>query len=167
MKKIAFIGTHGTGKTTLAHQLVAELKKRGIDAGYLGEIVRNCPFPINEQTTKKSQIWIILSQIIKELEEEDKNDMLICDRSALDGYVYYVRKFGRSAILEPLIREHMKTYDKIIKVPIKKEFLQKDKFRSINQEFQKEIDILTNKLLKNFKIEYEEYKDILTIAKLK
>ena len=90
MRKIAFVGTHGTGKTTLAHELVSKLKREGIDVGFLGEIARKCPLPINEQTSKKSQIWIILSQIIREIEEEGKSDFLICDRSVLDSYCYYV-----------------------------------------------------------------------------
>lgn len=54
--KIALIGTHGTGKTTLAYDIISKLKKKGIDADFLGEVARICPFPINEQTTKKSQI---------------------------------------------------------------------------------------------------------------
>ncbi|MFW6282422.1 MAG: hypothetical protein ACOC1P_00005, partial [Minisyncoccales bacterium] len=69
--KIAFLGTHGTGKTTLAHDLVTKLKKQGIDAGFLSEIARKCPFPLNEERTKKSQIWIILNQIIAEIEAEE------------------------------------------------------------------------------------------------
>ena len=66
--KIALIGTHGTGKTTIAHELVAKLKKQKINADFLGELARHCPFPINEGTTKKSQLWIILNQILKEFE---------------------------------------------------------------------------------------------------
>ena len=83
--KIAFLGTHGTGKTTLAHDLVTKLKKQGIDAGFLGEVARECPFSLNEDTTKKSQIWIILSQIIAEMESEERSETLICDRSVLMG----------------------------------------------------------------------------------
>jgi len=48
MRKIALIGTHGTGKTTLAHELTAESKKRGIHTEFLGELARECPLPINE-----------------------------------------------------------------------------------------------------------------------
>src|SRR3989338_6251964 len=109
MRKIAFVGTHGTGKTTLAHELVSKLKREGIDAGFLGEIARKCQLPINEQTSKKSQIWIILSQIIREIEEEGKSDFLICDRSVLDSYCYYANKFGLSKTIEPLVVEHMRT----------------------------------------------------------
>ena len=69
--KIALIGTHGTGKTTIVHEIVSKLKKRGFDVDFLGEIARQCPFPINEKTTKKSQIWMILKQITSEMEIEE------------------------------------------------------------------------------------------------
>lgn len=152
--KIAFIGTHGTGKTTLAHELVYKLRKSGIDANFLGEIARDCPFPLNENTTKKSQVWIILNQIIRELEEEEKAEILVCDRSALDPYIYYVNKFGENKALESLVKEHMKTYSHIIKVPIREGLLKKDKLRSTNQEFQKQIDRLTSKMLKTLNIQH-------------
>ena len=43
--KIALIGTHGTGKTTLAHELVVTLKKQRKAAEFLAEVVRKNPFP--------------------------------------------------------------------------------------------------------------------------
>ena len=138
--KIAFLGTHGTGKTTLAHELVTKLKKQGIDAGFLSEVARKCPFPLNEEATKKSQIWIILNQIIAEMESEDRCTTLVCDRSVLDGYCYYVNKFGRSSVLEALVREHLKTYSKLIRVPIREGLLRKDKVRSTSVKFQEDVD---------------------------
>ncbi len=150
--KIAFIGTHGTGKTTLAYALISSLKKKGIDAGFISEVARSCPFPINEETTKKSQIWIILNQIIRELESEEKYSVVISDRSILDGYCYYVRKFGRSKALEPLVIEHLKTYDTLIRVPIRPELLKKDKTRSTNIEFQKQVDDVFDEMIKKFNI---------------
>lgn len=151
--KIAFLGTHGTGKTTLAHDLVTKLKKQGIDAGFLGEVARKCPFSLNENTTKKSQIWIILNQIIQELEEEEKYEILVCDRSVLDGYCYYANKFKRSIVLENLVKEHLKTYSKLIRVPIRKGLLKKDKIRSTNKKFQQDIDKQFSKFIKLFRLE--------------
>lgn len=170
--KIAFIGTHGAGKTTLAHETVSKLKKKDIDAEFLGEIVRDCPLPINENTTKKAQIWLILNQITRELEKEDKTEMLVCDRSVLDHYCYYINMFGKSKILEPLVREHLKTYKLLIKVPIRQGFLKDDKFRSTSEIFQKRIENIMNELLKIFKIRHislKEFelnkKDILNLIK--
>lgn len=152
--KIAFCGTHGTGKTTLAHDLILKLKKQGIDADFLGEIARMCPFPINEERTKKSQIWIIFNQIIKEMESEEKCEVLVCDRSVLDGYCYYVHKFGEAKFLEPIIKKHLQTYSHIIKVPIKDGWLKPDKMRSTNIQFQKDIDNQFEELLKKFQVRY-------------
>lgn len=160
--KIAFVGTHGTGKTTLAHELVMKLKKKGVDAGFMSEVARNCPFPINEETTRKSQVWIILSQIIKELEAEKHNDTIVSDRSVLDGYCYYVRKFGRAQFLEELIKVHLKTYDYIIRVPIRKGFLIKDKVRSTDEEFQKDVDKVFDRMLKEFKVKHIVLKEMQT-----
>jgi len=148
--KIALFGTHGTGKTTLGYDLVAKLKKQGADVNFLSEIARKCPFPLNENATKKSQIWIILSQIIAEFESEEGVNILICDRSVLDGYCYYVNKFGRFPALEALVREHLKTYSKLIRVPIREGFLKKDNVRSINVKFQKDVDEQFDKFIKLF-----------------
>ncbi|MFW6233163.1 MAG: hypothetical protein ACOC3Z_00710, partial [Nanoarchaeota archaeon] len=112
-----------------------------------------CPFPLNEERTKKSQIWIILNQIIAEIEAEEKYETIVCDRSVLDGYCYYVDKFGRSPVLENLVKEHLKTYTKLIRVPIREGLLKKDKVRSINEKFQKDIDEQFNKFIKLFKLE--------------
>ncbi|MBS3086975.1 AAA family ATPase [Candidatus Pacearchaeota archaeon] len=151
--KIAFLGTHGTGKTTLAHDLVVKLKKQGVDAGFLSEIARKCPFPLNEDATKKTQIWIILNQIIAEMEAEDRCGTLVCDRSVMDGYCYYVNKFGRSSVLEALVREHLKTYSKLIRVPIREGLLRKDKVRSVNEKFQKDVDRQFDRFVKLFGLE--------------
>ncbi len=157
--KIAFIRTHGTGKTTLAHDFVVALKKSHIDADFLGEIARKCPFPINEEATEKAQIWIILQQIIQEIEAEDKTDVLVCDRSVFDGYCYYVNKFGRNKALEALVLQHLQTYDYIIKVSIRRGFLKKDKVRSTSKTFQKKIDRLMDKLLKKLKMKHLTLKE--------
>ena len=161
MKKIAFIGTHGVGKTTLAHELVALLKIKGIDADFLGEIARSCPFPINENASKKAQLWIIFNQIVQELEKEEKSEILVCDRSVLDNYCYYIYLFGESKILEPLVLNHVKTYKYLFKIPIRNGFLNKDKARSVNPEFQRKIDEIMDNLLKKFNIKYIDCKNII------
>ncbi len=156
-KKIAFIGTHATGKTTLVHTLVSALKKKSCNVDVVLEVSRDCPLPVNENTTRDAQRWILATQYIREIERSGKCDYLVCDRSLLDNYAYYVNKFGRSKALEPFILEHMETYDYLFKVPINKKYLFDDRFRSLDRKFQEDIDNRVNSLLRGFNIEYREY----------
>lgn len=154
--KIALIGTHGTGKTTLAYELTAGLKKEGINAGLVREIAGICPLPINENTTIEAQEWMIYQQYCKELEEKEKFDSLVCDRSVLDCYVYYFNKFGENKLLYEFVKEKIKGYDFLFRVPINGSYLKEDGIRSVNPEFQKEIDEKFDYLLdKKFLINYE------------
>lgn len=162
MKKIALIGTHAVGKTTICHELVASLKKKGINAEYLVEIAREAQkagFKLNEQTTKESQKWILHTQIAREIEFETRPDaeFLLCDRSVLDNYVYYINQFGVDAVLDKMINTHMKTYGFLFKVPINPKFLTPDKVRSVDPLFQKKIDELLEKELIKRKINFQNY----------
>jgi nicotinamide riboside kinase len=158
--KIALIGTHGTGKTTLSHELVAKLKKKGINAEFLGEVARDCPFPINEKTTVKSQEWILFNQYLREIEMEYKVDVLVGDRSIVDPYVYYVHKFGRTNWLENFVKEKAQDYKFLFKVPVNGQYLIKDGMRATNPNFQREIDETFNWLLKKIDIPYQDYKNL-------
>lgn len=173
--KIAFIGTHGTGKTTAAYNMVAELRKNGINAGLLSETARLCPFPINEDTTHESQEWIILSQIIREIEAEKIYDILVCDRTSYDALIYllylYNKKINSHAVKTDYINDifynyktiytalldmKIKNYKYIIYMPINDSYLIADGVRSINKEFQKAIDDLIKEYVINDKtLSYE------------
>ncbi len=155
--KIALIGTHGTGKTTLAHELVAALKKQNINAEFLGEIVRDCPLPINGDQTLKASEWIIYNQYVKELESEERCDLLVCDRSVVDGYVYRLNKFDRNFLLEKFVKEKSGTYSRIIRVPINNNFLQEDGIRSTVPGFQKTIDEKFDYILEELNINTQTY----------
>ena len=90
MIKIAIIGTHCTGKTTMCKELMKYLKECGFKVNMIGEVVRDCPYPVNEGGGVKSQRWMINEQIKREKQNEDC-DFLICDRSVLDNYIYLCR----------------------------------------------------------------------------
>ena len=53
--KLAFIGSHGVGKTTLAYSVAARLKSHDISLEVVREVARRCPLPINEETGLASQ----------------------------------------------------------------------------------------------------------------
>ncbi|RMD45987.1 hypothetical protein D6829_00675 [Candidatus Pacearchaeota archaeon] len=161
MHKIPFIGAHGIRKTTYCHEIIFNLKKRGINADYLGEVARDSPFPVNEETTEHSQRWILHTQISRELEFESRNpDVLVCDRGVLDNYAYYVRAFGRNPVLDALVREHSRTYSAIFKIPVTNLDIEDDGFRSTSKSFQKEIDDIVDSLLSEFRIKYISFRNI-------
>jgi nicotinamide riboside kinase len=140
--KVAFIGTHGVGKTTLCYDLAAALKKRDLTVELVREVARECPLPINQETTLKAQAWILHTQIAWELQAEAKADVVFCDRAVLDNFCYMRRAFtgGPSeAVLEGLVRSWTTTYDALFKVPIVGD-PRFDGVRDTNLAFQREID---------------------------
>ena len=156
--KIAFIGTHGVGKTTLAYELCNELKKQHLDVGFIDEIARRCPFPINEGTSLEAQTWILTTTISRELELNKIYPNIICDRSVLDNYVYLFHKFGHVAELHGLVRYWVRTYDLLFRVPVTREYLQPDGVRSVAFEFQEMIDEKLIQLLKQDEVPYQDHR---------
>lgn len=153
--KIAFTGTHGTGKTTLTYDVSAALKKKSYDVGTVTEIARNCPFPINEDTTEESQLWISLNMINKELEAQQKYKHIICNRNILDAYAYTLNILNNSQFFKNLFEYWIKTYDILIYTPIKYK-LQKDFVRSGSEEFQVRIDDIIKRILNENSIKFFE-----------
>lgn len=139
--KIAFIGAHGVGKTTLAYGLAARLKRRDINLDVVVEVARRCPLPLNEETTLEAQSWILHSQIADELAAEARSPVVICDRSVLDNYVYLLFARGRQPPLEPLIESWCATYGLLVHVPILRDSeAQADGVRATDPAFRQQID---------------------------
>jgi AAA domain len=147
--KVAFIGTHGVGKTTLCYDLAACLKKRDLGVGLVREVARECPLPINRETTLPAQSWILHTQIAWELEAQAKTEVVVCDRAVLDNFCYLKRAGGAGShekALETLVRSWMPTYDFLFKVPIVGD-PSFDGIRDMDVAFQHEIDELISATL--------------------
>ena len=89
---IAESGSHGTGKTTAVYNKAAQLKLDCPDKK-IGTHVENlafCPYPINEETTEDSQLWIFTHHIQAELFLLTHYDILVSDRTIVDciGFDY-------------------------------------------------------------------------------
>jgi adenylate kinase family enzyme len=65
--KIALIGTHGVGKTTLCFDLAARLKRLDRSVHLVTEVARDCPLPLNRDTTLDAQSWILHTQCAREI----------------------------------------------------------------------------------------------------
>ncbi len=143
--KIAFIGSHGVGKTTLCYDLAARLKRQDRAVDLVKEVARRCPLPINRDTTLSAQAWILHTQIADELAAAAQNDVVICDRSVLDNYAYLVNQAGRLPAYDALVTEWVKTYDALFKVPII-DAPTFDGQRDVSQTFQRDIDGIIDRL---------------------
>ncbi len=137
--KIAFIGTHGVGKTTLCYGLAARLKARDLSLDVVDEVARRCPLPINQRTTVEAQAWILHTQIADELVASSRGDAVLCDRSVLDNYVYLLIATGRQPGLEALIDSWLPSYDLLFRVPIIED-PKADGLRSTDPGFQRAVD---------------------------
>ena len=137
--KLAFIGSHGVGKTTLCYGLAARLKARDVALEVVHEVARRSPLPINEETGVASQAWILHTQIAEELVAQARYRMVICDRSVLDNSVYLLVAAGPQKGLEPLVDHWMSTYDLLLHVPIL-EAPTADGIRATDPAFQRAVD---------------------------
>ncbi len=116
--KVAFIGSHGVGKTTLCYGLAARLKRRDFALEIVHEVARRSPLPINRDTTVPAQRWILLAQIAEEIVAAERYPLVLCDRSVLDNYIYLLLAGGDDQLAAPLVDRWLPTYDLLVKVPI-------------------------------------------------
>jgi thymidylate kinase len=152
--KVAFIGTHGVGKTTLCYDLASVLKRQGIDADMVKEVARLSPLPINRKTSLAAQTWILMTQVAEEIRSGDQHDVVVCDRSVLDNYAYLSFACGRQKPIERFVDHWMKTYDLLFKVPLSGA-AQADGVRDTDEFFMRSIDQVVDVLLAEKRIRHE------------
>ena len=137
--KLAFVGSHGVGKTTLCYGLAARLKAADVSLDVVGEIARRCPLPINRGTTVAAQAWILHTQIAEEILASARYEVAICDRSVLDNFVYLLLSTGPQPTFESLVDSWIETYDLLVRVPIVAD-PRADGLRSTDPSFQSAVD---------------------------
>ena len=134
--RIAIIGSHGVGKTTLSVKL-----SNHFGFARIPDIVREAhekKFVINEETPPESQFWILSKQI--EL-ERNTPESWIADKTLFDNIIYgnviLKDQKVKDVISDIVIKEAR--YDAMLYLPI--EFaIADDGLRSLNSEFQAQID---------------------------
>jgi thymidylate kinase len=146
---IAIIGTHGTGKSTLSYLLATHYKQQGKNVKVIQETARNCPFPLNDKMTIDTCLWIYHEHSKKELEAKSRHDVVICDRSFYDSFVYMNAKYEESGMnnkfqISPYLLAYARTelrdkYDKVIFCKPDMPLIS-DGVRSADKKFQHRID---------------------------
>jgi len=156
--KIALIGTHSTGKTTIGKHIALALSQQGHEVNYLPELARMCPMPINESTTFAAQHWILKNQIEKEGDMYKDGEILLCDRSTLDNFAYMQRAVEERdtprdvSTHEKTAAEHMRTYTHIFKTQKLDLGAKRDGKRSTDESFREDIDSRITHMLKKHDI---------------
>ena len=150
--KVAFVGTHGVGKTTLCFDLASQLKSLDLGVDIVKEVARRCPLPINEETTLDAQEWILHTQVAEEIAAQAMYEVVICDRSVLDNYAYLVTRVGRRPSLDALVGDWIKGYDALFKVPVT-DAPSFDGKRAVSRAFQLEIDATLERLISAFSVD--------------
>ena len=145
-KIIALSGSHGTGKTTAAHARVVKEKvsNPGLRVGFLGEVARTCPYPINLEGSAVGQFWIFGRHLSQELGLSADHDLVVADRCLLDVVAYtFVLGFSEAASrMSALYGEYLKSerpYSEIRIMPPRTSFLVEDGQRSTDAGFQAEV----------------------------
>jgi nicotinamide riboside kinase len=158
--KVAIIGAHSTGKTTLLHHLSRHLTELGHTTSILPEYARLCPFPINVEATIDTQLWIQEQQINQESAIDHSDNFLLCDRATIDNFAYLLRIARQKNLSEHILAweeraaRHMSTYDVIFKTTKLPIDAVRDGKRSTDEGFRNDIDILIHELLRKHKIPY-------------
>ncbi|MCP4632595.1 MAG: AAA family ATPase [candidate division Zixibacteria bacterium] len=88
MIKIAFSGAQGTGKTTILNGIKQKLEKDGHEIKVLPELIRECPYPADAESTFSTQLWVSSQTILHETELSKDTDILLVDRPITDIAVY-------------------------------------------------------------------------------
>ena len=146
--KIAFIGSHGIRKTTAALAFASVMQRAGRSVDFAREVVRDNPLGINEGATCEAQLWVLTSQIRRELELSRNAECLVTDRGVMDNFAYYLRT-GRGDDpfdIEPLVRRWSGTYDLVVRLT-PDVGIRADGVRSTSDRFRDEIESILDERL--------------------
>lgn len=147
--KIAIIGAHGVGKTTLAKGLSEKLNiplipDTAAEAFHKG-------FIVNENTPIENQFWILCKQIEY---ERERGVSFIADKALFDNIVYSRQIFSDERVLSLIEEIVLKNahYDACFYIPIEIPLVADG--RSIDIGFQKKIDQEYTKLMSDLGLNY-------------
>jgi predicted ATPase len=153
--KVAFVGAHGVGKTTLVESLLQRLVAQGHEVARTDEVPRILAAQANDPTTFRrnnntmsKQFLIMLKQIVDETSVGNDARFLLCDRALLDHWAY-TTYFNREALdaqqtfllLDQVVADYCGSYRQLFYIPIEFAVID-DGTREADYEFQKAIDDL-------------------------
>ena len=150
--RIALIGSHGTGKTSIVEELVRITRLPIIE-----EIARNYDMNTsNIYEYKHYQKQLLLEQIKTETSLILSKGSFISDRSSIDNMAYFLLKCKLNATKQELVWysqiaiHNSLRYSHLFYVPIEIPLPTDDEFRFEDEMFQKNIDREINEIISRF-----------------
>ncbi|MBN2479729.1 MAG: AAA family ATPase [Parachlamydiales bacterium] len=166
MKRIAIFGTHGAAKTTLVYKLAAFYKMEDKNVTVIHETARQSPFPINQDTVYQTTLFVVASQLQKELKAEAEGfEIAISDRTPSDAFIYInhlKRNNNLTKSLELFCLEWIRKYDVLVYLePTPGYVPTEDGVRAVNVEYQNSIRDDFRQLVKTFEQKYQNSINII------
>lgn len=162
---IGIAGTHSTGKSTFLDGIEMQAKEIGISVARISDTATKCKdigFPILEEHTFESTLWIVASVIKAELEAELSADLVLVDRPLPDALGYLeaaLKSSGRSITndqhnyLYNLVKHHISRYDLLLKTTLD-ESIPIGEGRDSNMKFRCDAALQINKVFDELNINY-------------
>jgi len=159
--KIAIVGTHGSGKSTIISAVYSRLKKKNISIFIAPEVARSSLFLAAKEKVPKMQMDLFGRQISNEMTNSRNCDILLCDRSLFDILMYtkiFFKDDEAKMYVESMTKfcEHYaKSYHHIF---LTSKFfsprIAKDDIRPKDEMLQKKAHIELKRILNEFSVEY-------------
>ncbi len=120
MRKVIVTGAFSTGKTTLVAALEENLERAGVAVTHLIDLARECPLPLNEMQNDEASLWLLTTQISREIEASQRTeDVLLCDRGVPDIFAHLLDHSGSHGAdwletIVPFVNKWITTYDVVL-----------------------------------------------------
>lgn len=162
--KIAFVGSHGTGKSSGANFLTATIKKTypKKSVKIIEENIRELSPLFNDNINNfEFQRLAMIDHLHKELMAERIYDVVVCDRSSVDTLVYGLcHKIRLPAEYFSLAINHLYSFQKIffVRPDSSESGIANDGYRNTNVVFRNEVDQQFERMLNLWGGQYIEIK---------
>jgi nicotinamide riboside kinase len=120
MRKVIVTGAFSTGKSKLVAALQDNLATAGVTVRLLIDLARQCPLPLNEMQNDATSLWLLTTQISREIEASQRNeDVLLCDRGVPDIFAHLLDHSGNHdaewlKAIAPFVKKWISTYDLVL-----------------------------------------------------
>jgi len=134
--KIAIVGAHSCGKTTLVYEIAAYLKRVDKSVAVVMESARYCPFDLG---TIEAAHWMLFHTVKEEVSAMKGHEYVICDRSTGDTIAYaLVNKHTLDKYIVDFAVDHLQSYSKIIHLIPSRPIIN-DGFRDLDEDYRQNV----------------------------